>query len=345
MQSANKQLGIVGRKAVSLSPQALITTEHLDKDKNFPLVIKPTVKGVDIITWATQNREFLDKELLKYGAILFRGFNISNLNEFEKFIEATCDEALEYRYRASPRTQVAGRIYTSTDYPADQSIFPHNEHAYSPTFPLRLLFFCSTPAQQGGETPIGSCRNILQRIPLEIKDRFLQKCVMYMRNFGDGFGLPWQTVFQTTDKAKVEEYCCQNNIQCEWKAGDRLRTRQVGPAMVTHPQTGEKVWFNHATFFHVTTLSSKLRDSLMAGFSEEDLPTNTYYGDGSAIEPEVLEILRDAYQQEMISFSWEKGDVLLLDNMLAVHGRNPFEGHREILVGMAKAINSKDVEI
>jgi alpha-ketoglutarate-dependent taurine dioxygenase len=35
-----------------------------------------------------------------------------------------------------------------------------------------------------------------------------------------------------------------------------------------------------------------------------------------------------------ISFRWERGDVLLLDNYLVAHGRNPYEGPRKILVAM-----------
>ena len=329
-----QNLGIIRRK--SLSTQGLIQTEYLYPDKHFPFVIKPAVKGVDLIAWASQNREFIEQELLKHGAILLRNFNINNVVEFEKLIVATCDEALEYRYRASPRTQVGGRIYTSTDYPAEQSIFPHNEHAYSATFPLKIFFFCLTPAHEGGETPIGSCRKVFERIHPEIRDRFIEKKVMYMRNFGDGFGLPWQTVFQTTDKTKVEEYCQSNGIEVEWKQGHRLRTRQVRPAIIKHPQTGEMVWFNHATFFHVSTLEPTVRDSLLTNFKEEDLPTNTYYGDGSLIEPLVLAHLREAYQQEMVTFSWQKGDVLMLDNILSIHARQPFVPPRKILVGMAE---------
>ncbi|MEH2037881.1 TauD/TfdA family dioxygenase [Nostoc sp.] len=336
-QSGSLKLGNIRRKALNVDENELIKTEYLNHSPNLPLVIKPAVKGVDLLTWAKINREFIQAELLKYTAILFRGFNITSIEEFEQIIAAICKEALEYRYRASPRTQVAGRIYTSTDYPADQSIFPHNEHAYSPTFPLKIFFFCSIPPAQGGETPIGNCRQVFANIDPKIKERFIEKQVMYMRNFGDGFGLPWQTVFQSTDKAKVEEYCSKNRIDFEWKAGDKLRTRQVGPAIIQHPTTGEMVWFNHATFFHVSTLEAKIRNSLVSSFKEEDLPTNTYYGDGSVIEPEVLEHLRQAYQQQMVSFTWEEGDVLMLDNMLAIHARNPFVAPRKILVGMAES--------
>ncbi|QSJ14563.1 TauD/TfdA family dioxygenase [Nostoc sp. UHCC 0702] len=330
----------IKRKSVVISPNEMISTEFIQPENQFPLVIRPNVKGIDLLSWSLNNQQFIKNELLKYTAILFRGFNVTSIEEFEQIIAAICGEALEYRYRASPRTQVAGRIYTSTDYPADQSIFPHNEHAYSPTFPLKIFFFCLTPPAQGGETPIGNCRQVFANIDPKIKERFIEKKVMYMRNFGDGFGLPWQTVFQSTEKAKVEEYCQKNGIDFEWKEGDKLRTRQVGPAIIKHPITGEMVWFNHATFFHVSTLETKIRNSLLSSFKEEDLPTNTYYGDGSVIEPQVLEHLRQAYQQQMVSFTWEKGDVLMLDNMLAIHARNPFVPPRKILVGMAEPYTS-----
>lgn len=331
------------RKAVNVSQAELITTEYFHPKQALPLIIKPHVKGVNLASWAINNREFIQRELLQSGAILFRNFPIQAVNEFEQVIEAICGEALEYRYRASPRTLVSGHVYTSTDYPADQSIFPHNEHAYSPIFPLKIFFFCAIPPQQGGETPVGSCRKVLEHIDPKIREHFIEKKVMYMRNFGDGFGLPWQTVFQTTEKSVVEEYCRNHHIEFEWKNGDRLRTRQVGPAVAKHPQTGEMVWFNHATFFHISTLPSTIRNALLSEFKEEDLPTNTYYGDGSPIEADTLEQLRTVYQQQMVMFPWQKGDLLMLDNMLSVHARQPFVGDRSILVGMAEALSINEV--
>jgi alpha-ketoglutarate-dependent taurine dioxygenase len=96
------------------------------------------------------------------------------------------------------------------------------------------------------------------------------------------------------------------------------------------------VWFNHATFFHVSTLQPNVRDAMTELFKEEDLPSNTYYGDGSEIEPETLEALRDAYRAETVSFPWREGDVMLLDNMMVAHGRAPYAGERKVLVGMAQ---------
>jgi len=141
----------------------------------------------------------------------------------------------------------------------------------------------------------------------------------------------------------VEAYCRSNAIEVEWKDGDRLRTRQVRPVMARHPRTREMVWFNHATFFHVSTLEPSLRDLFLIGFDEEELPNNTYYGDGSPIEPSVLDELRQAYRQEMVAFPWQKGDILMLDNMLTSHGRAPFVGPRKVVVGMAEPVRANEL--
>lgn len=340
--SSSRKLPSVRRKTINLSPEQLVTTSFLQSGTELPLVLRPAIEEVNLAGWARAHQSFIQQKLHQYGALLFRDFNVRTPREFGEVCRAISGELLEYRERSSPRSAVAENIYTSTDYPPDQSIFPHNEHSYSLTFPLRLYFFCETPAAEGGETPILDTRKVLRRLDERIKARFQEKKWMYVRNYGDGFGLTWETAFQTTDKAAVERYCLGAGIEVEWKEVNRLRTRQVRSPMIKHPHTGELIWFNHLTFFHITTLEPAIREPLLASFAPEDLPYNSYYGDGTAIGPEVVAHMREAYLQERISFPWKQGDVLLLDNIMTAHARAPYKGRRKILVAMAEPYTRTD---
>jgi alpha-ketoglutarate-dependent taurine dioxygenase len=330
------------RRPVSSDPSALVSFEALLPGAALPLLCRPRIEGVSLPSWGRQCRDLIERRLHEHGAILFRGFHVQDVGEFSSCIDAISGGSVEYMFRASPRTQVDQRfnVYTSTDYPAPERIFPHNEHSYSPVFPLELYFYCETPSPVGGETPIGATRAIFERIRPEVREEFARRKVMYVRNYGDGMGLPWQTVFQTEDRAQVEAYCQSVGITPEWKPNNRMRTRQVGPAVVKHPRTGESIWFNHATFFHALTLPESVRDNLL-----EDLPQNTFYGDGGRIEPDVVRHLQEAYRGGMVEFGWEKGDVLLLDNILAVHARNAFAGPRRVLTGMAKPTKASEIAL
>lgn len=330
-----------GRKAISVSREALIAVSLLNKQANLPLLIQPRVDGVDLQGWASRNQALIKSSLLKHGAILFRGFNLREAEDFEGFVKTVSSELLEYRERSSPRSLVQGHVYTSTNYPADQTIFLHNENSYQSTWPLRIFFFCNTAPASGGETPIADCRRTLRRLDPKIVERFSEKKVMYVRNFGNGLGLSWQTVFQTDDKYQLNDYCRRAGIEAKWKGANQLRTRQVREAVAIHPVTREPIWFNHAAFFHESTLEPTVREMLRSQFNEEDLPNNTYYGDGSPIEPSVLDEIRDAYLQEAVVFPWLKGDLLMVDNMLVAHGRAPFTEPRKILVAMADPYSTR----
>lgn len=332
------------RKPINVSQAELVRISPLQFEQPLPLVIQPAmieqaacgIARLNLVMWAQNNRALITAHLQQSGGILFRNFQINGVAEFEQFLQAIAGTLLTYSYQSTPRTQIKGNIYTSTEYPADQFIPLHNEMSYARTYPLKIAFYCVQPAIEGGVTPIADSRRVFQAIDLKIRDRFEQKQVMYVRNYGSGLDLSWQTVFQTDCRSQVEHYCRQFGIEWEWQGEDRLTTRQICPAIATHPTTGEQVWFNQAHLFHVSSLMPEVRDALLQA---DALPRNVYYGDGSAIEPSVLEEIRAVYQQETIHFLWQAGDILLLDNLLSAHGRTPFRGDRQVLVGMAESFS------
>jgi alpha-ketoglutarate-dependent taurine dioxygenase len=325
----------IKRKPLDFATEHLIKTEFIQQNNQLLLVIKPTSSELDSISWAANNCSWIENELLKHGCLLFRNFQLTNQPNFEKFIQAIAGELIDYSYRSTPRTLVNGKIYTSTEYPAEQFIPLHNEMSYARNWAMKIWFFCVQSAEKGGETPIADSRRVFSKISPQIRERFIDKKIMYVRNYGRGLDLDWQNVFQTNNKSAVESYCRQAGIKFEWIAENHLKTSQVCQAVATHPTTKEIVWFNQAHLFHVSSLPLKIRESLLSMMPEKDLPRNAFYGDGTPIEDSIIEEINDIYRQEAITFSWQAGDILMLDNMLFAHGRNPFTGSRKVLVGMA----------
>jgi hypothetical protein len=291
--------------------------------------------GTNATIWADEHKQDVQNLLKTNGALLIRGLNVPGSSQFGKILATLFGgELVEYVYRSTPRTELRGNVYTATEYPASEVIPQHNENSYSRHWPNRIGFLCMLPSETGGETPIGDSRVIYNMLPATIREKFEEKGVMYVRNYSD-LDLPWSVVFQTDDRKLVEAYCEENELTYEWRDNGVLRTTQVNPATAIHAVTGDKIWFNQAHLFHVSNLGKEIADTLTSSLGEENLPRNAYYGDGSPIEPEVLEVIRSAYEQTKLKFKWEKNDLLLLDNMLFTHGRESFTGPRKVLTGMA----------
>lgn len=292
----------------------------------------------DLVEHLTRHRTELRGRLLKHGALLLRGFDPGGVDGFEQAVHAFTGSApLEYAERSSPRSTIKGRVYTSTDYPPGEEIFLHNENSYQAAWPRTLFFHCAEPARTLGATPLADTRRIHAAVPPDVREEFRSRGWRVVRNFHPDLGSRWQDAFRTEDRAAVEAYCGQRGITVRWRPDGGLRTTAVRSAIRVHPETGEQVWFNHATFFHVTTLADEIRQGLREMFAEEDLPTHTYYGDGGRIPDEVVAQLRAAYRAESTRFDWQRDDVLIVDNMLAAHGREPFTGPRRIAVAMAES--------
>jgi len=324
----------------TLATSHQITLSYLRPGSPLPLVVRPAVKDLSLVEWSADNTAFIDHFLLRNGAILFRGFELKTAGEFERMLEGVAGPLLDYSYRSTPRHVISGKIYSSTEYPAHQSIPLHNENSYSRSWPMRLAFFSLQVAEQGGETPIADSRRIYDAINKDVRECFVRKGLMYVRNYGTGLDLPWNEVFQTTNRALVEDYCRKASMEFEWIGDSQLRTRQRCQVVERHPVTGEMLWFNQAHLFHVSRLQVEVREWLLTAFGEENLPRNVYFADGSAIDPAMLDEIMRVCDQHAIAFAWNEGDVLMLDNMLTAHGRRPFVGKRKVVVGMAQANKS-----
>jgi alpha-ketoglutarate-dependent taurine dioxygenase len=334
-------LGQVRRKAMDASAASPVRQSLLAPGQQLPLVIEPAVEAdhIDLAAWARQHKETLDAELDRHGAILFRGFALKTVADFEKVAGAVYP--LYGGYGDLPNAGLSENIYKSTPYPADKWILFHNESSHLDLWPLRISFFCLRAAATGGETPLLDCREVYRQLDPDVARRFESKGLMYVRNFVEGFDVSWQQFFKTTDKQVVEELCGRNNVTCEWTAGNGLRLRQRTRAVTRHPRTGEMVFFNQVQLHHLSCLDADTRESLLALFKEEDLPRNVYFGDGSPIDDEVMHSLGELYMNLCVSFAWREGDIVMLDNMLAAHARKPFSGEREIVVAMGEMMDGR----
>ncbi len=287
------------------------------------------------VVWLEDNRSVLQHILYTKGAILLRGFKITAVSEFSQFATTFSPELLDYENRSTPRTKLGGKIYTSTEYPEDQVIPQHNENAYTNKWPNTLLFFCVVPSEIGGETPLSDSREFLNLLDADIVKRFEEQGVLYVRHYMPGVDLSWQDVFQTGSREEVGKFCDKNGINFYWHDDDHLETRQVCQATHYHPVTKEKVWFNQAHLFHISAGGQERKNMLLKEFGPKNLPRNAYFADGSEIPDDMIAKITDAYCQNLIKFSWRKGDILLLDNVLKTHGRMPYKGARKIAVAMA----------
>ena len=325
-------------------------SRSLIADRRLPLLIEPEGdggSGLDALqSWAGETRDWIEDKLCRHGALLFRGFALETVADFQGVCRALGPELQAYVGGDSPRRALGEGVYNSTDFPAHLQIELHNELSYAGWWPNRIYFFCRVAPAQDGQTQIADSREILRRLDPGLRRRFAERQVRYFQNLRDeglpGEGKSWQATFETGERAAVEAYCREADM--EWRWTERgLSTSVVRPGVLRHPVTGEEVWFNQADQWHAALAGVKHQEAPPGPLSEAEpsperlleLPCHVTFGDGGAIDPADLMDVRRVYAETEVLFSWRRGDLLLLDNVLTAHGRKPFKGAREILAAMA----------
>ncbi|WP_051830324.1 MULTISPECIES: TauD/TfdA family dioxygenase [Streptomyces] len=303
-------------------------------EEQLPLVLE-SESDVDLPAWIAAHREELRADLHRHGALLFRS---AQRPDFDAVVQAFSGELVEYQGGAAIRSRVGQNTYTASEYPEELDIRLHSEFCYSNDWPMLLFFQCDIEPQDRGQTPIADNRKILAAIPEHIRAQFAERGLLYTRGYG--YNRTWQRSYETDSREEVEAVCAREGRTVEWIGDDRLRTSERRVAVAEHPVTGEPVWFNYAHGFHISRMDSGIRDALSTSPEDTDeqlWPNNVYWGDGSDIDPETITVVNDIVEQHAVQFDWREGDVLVVDNMLAAHGRRPFSGPRRILLKIAES--------
>ena len=317
----------------STNSDSPIRTALLDEKRVFPLVIEATDADLDAVAWATSQRDFIEQHLRTHAGILFRNFGLTTPQEFEAFAEAI-QPGLYGNYGDLPKKEGGRNTYRSTPYPERQMILYHNESSHLERWPRKQLFFCEFPSPVGGATPIVDCREMLRQLPSDVVEEFERKGLLYVRTFTRNLDVSWRDFFKTDSKEEVEARLKEAGIEWQWLGDDELQTRTRCPAVVTHPVTGGRVFFNQVQLHHVSCLEPDVKEDLLGMVGQERLPRNVYFGDGSVISDEMMKVVGEAYEACAVRFDWRRGDVVMVDNMLAAHARDPYEGPRKIVVAM-----------
>ncbi|KAM2366388.1 hypothetical protein ACFX1X_005085 [Malus domestica] len=324
-----------------------IPEQKLYDGNRFPAVTSPTptptsapaaaAAATPRLTETIQaNKQYIQDQLRKSGAVLFRGFPVNTASDFNDVVEAFGYEENPY-VGTAPRTKIVGRVFTANEAPPDVKIPFHHEMALYPEYPSKLLFFCEVEPVSGGETPIVLSHIVYERMKNK-HPQFVQKLedhgLIYTKIIGhhddpsSAIGRGWKATFATEDKNIVEQRVSKEGFRLEWLEDGGVKTIK-GPILgiKCDSSTGQrKTWFNSIVIAYTE----------WKGDARNDPEKVVTFGDGSPLAADIIYDCQKILEVESVAIPWRKGDVLLLDNLAILHSRNPCTTPRRVLAALCK---------
>lgn len=306
----------------------------------FPLVLECRTPGAGLdaaCAWASAHSGELCEKAGRHGAILFRGLDVRTAEDFDRFVAAFGLENFAYEDSLSNAVRVnrTPRVFTANEAPPEVAIFLHHEMAQTPLFPGKLFFFCEEPAEQGGATPICRSDVLWERLGRRCPD-FARDCVgkglrytNVMPSQDDptsGMGRSWQGTLRASSREQAEARLRELGYYWEWRPDGCLRaTTPVLPAVRDLPG-GRRSFFNQ----------------LIAAFcgwkdGRNDPSKSITFGDGSPLDADAVRAAIALADELTFDIPWRRGDVALVDNFVAMHGRRTFSGKRKVLASLVAA--------
>jgi len=295
----------------ALAP-AVITSipEQKQFTRVFPLVLTLPTEGdpatlsndlTAITSYLSSHSAALAKALASHGAIVFRGFPVNTLEEFEGAAKALGWEAYSHTGDPAPWT-----------LPPDIPPIPlHHKVPQSGVFPGKLFFWYQNEPEDGADIPISLSNEVYEKLKQEfpeLVEEIVQKGVKYVRILApEGHG--WQSIFQTSDKVELERKLQELDITWEWLPEDSIKV--VSPVLKVTKEdtrTGKISWFN--------SISTALTGSKGANGSLEAV----LLSDDSPFPTNVLHRSLAIAKELAVSLKWQRGDVVIVDNLVTMHG-------------------------
>ncbi|KPC64235.1 SyrP [Streptomyces chattanoogensis] len=294
------------------------------------LRVTETVRPEHAADWIADRRTELDDLVLRHGAVLVRGLGIRDAATLRRAGERLTTLLAPEREAFARRQQLGADVVSSLEWPADQPMCMHHELSHALEFPRLLVIGCFTAPEKGGVTGVADAQRVLAELPAPLVERFVREGWTLTRSYNNLVGLSWKEAFNAADRTTAEEYCRANGITAEWQADGRLRTHQRRSAVIHHPITGARCWFNQVGFLSEWNLDPAVRAFMLGQFGPDGLPFTTSYGDGEPLDAETVGIIADVYESATLREPWQVGDLFLVDNIRMAHSREPFVGERTL---------------
>jgi alpha-ketoglutarate-dependent taurine dioxygenase len=314
-----------------------VTGQQTHDHKSFPLALECQSASVDLDScaqWITDHRKELLDQAAEHGTILFRGFPLKTAQDFDRFVAAFALENFPYDESLSNAVRVnrTPRVFTANEAPPSVTIFLHHEMAQTPVYPSRLFFFCEQAAESGGATPLCRSDVLWDRLAARHPE-FAENCrskglkysnVMPAENDAtSGMGRSWQSTLGATTRDQAEQRLAGLKYSWQWLDDSSLRaTTPVLPAV-------RKLGNGRTSFFNQLIAAAR-------GWKDtrNDPSKAITFGDGSLLDREAVMEATQLGEELTFDVPWQNGDVALVDNYVAMHGRRTFTGTRRVLASL-----------
>ncbi|MFB6537326.1 TauD/TfdA family dioxygenase [Streptomyces noursei] len=296
----------------------------------------------DPADWAARHKDALRATVAAHGAVLVRGLGLHDAAAAGATFTALSADLMAETESFAPRHSYGAGVYSSSKWPQNQPMCMHHELSYALRFPRLMLFACLTAPTDGGATAVADATSVLNALPRKVVKRFERQGWLLTRSYNDEIGASVAEAFGTDDREAVERYCRANAIAFDWQPDGTLHTRQRRSAVVRHPVSGRRCWFNQIAFLNEWTIAPEIREYLVDTYGADGLPFNTRYGNGDPLDPDVVELVNTVYQTHTAREPWQDGDLMVVDNIRTAHSREPFDGPRDVLVALADPIRLSD---